>query len=140
MFEHIKNMLWTTVPAFILSAILFAVLSPKQAAIDLSQIDELKTTLKSLNLVHLYSFIPFLILLILAIKKVPAVITLSLSTLAALFVAFFIDQGLNAQNLLELLYSGFHIDSGVAEIDQLLGGGGIESMLFSISLSSLPCH
>ena len=45
LFDHIKNMMWTTIPAFVISVILFAVLSPQKAASNFTNINELKASL-----------------------------------------------------------------------------------------------
>lgn len=133
LFEHIRNMLWTTVPAFIISFFLFAMLSPRDASTDFAEVDFLKNTLVSLNLVHWYSLIPFLLMAGLAIKKVSALLTLSAGTISAVGISIIVNNvGLGAQ--LEILFSGFKSDSGVEEVDALLSRGGMESMMFSVSL------
>lgn len=133
-FEHIKNLLWTTIPAFIITFILFALLSPKEATTTFENINLLKETLQGLDIVHYYSLIPFVLLAILAIKRVSTILTLSFGILSAIVLAFFVQKEFSIGIAMELLYSGFKIQSGVEEIDTLLGQGGIESMMFSISL------
>lgn len=134
LFEHIKNMMWTTVPAFLLSFVLFAILSPAEASASFEKITLLKETLRSLNLVHLYSILPFLVLTILAIKRVSSIVTLSAGILSSLVLTFFVQENFNFAVMIKLLFSGFEIKSGVEEIDVLLGRGGMESMMFSMSL------
>lgn len=134
LFEHIKNMLWTTVPAFIISLIVFAFLSPKDAAASFDNIALLKRSLLELNLVHWYSLIPFIILAILAIMRVSAIFTLSSGVLSGIIMSFFVQTDYGFKQVLMLLYSGYKSNSGVEDIDSLLNRGGMESMLFSISL------
>jgi len=134
LFEHIKNMMWTTVPAFLLSFVLFAILSPAEASASFEKITLLKETLRSLNLVHLYSILPFLVLTILAIKRVSSIVTLSAGILSSLVLTFFVQENFNFAVMIKLLFSGFELKSGVEEIDVLLGRGGMESMMFSMSL------
>lgn len=134
LFDHIKNMLWTTIPAFILSFILFMVLSPEKTEANFTKIALLKDTLTELGVVNILSFIPFILLAILAIKRISAIITLSIGIISGLILSFFIQHDFSFQIMLTLLFSGYHSESGVEEIDQLLGRGGIESMMFSISL------
>lgn len=134
LFEHIKNMMWTTIPAFIISFILFVVLSPTEAVVNIDKITELKNTLNRLGLVHIYSLIPFIILSFLAIKRVSAMVTLSFGIISSLLLAFFVQKDFTLQAMMKLLFSGYEIQSGSEEIDSLLGRGGMESMMFSISL------
>ncbi len=134
LFEHIKNMLWTTVPAFVLSLVLFMFLSPGEEISKINKMDELKGMLLELNLVHWYSVIPFLLLAILAVKKVSAIVTLGTSTLSALILTPFVQTNFPLEKILSLLYFGYKSETGNAEIDSLLTRGGMESMMFSISL------
>ncbi|MFP7300506.1 Na+/H+ antiporter NhaC [Neobacillus niacini] len=134
LFEHIKNMLWTTIPAFILSLIVYLVISPAEAEQSIKQMGILKEELLNLNLVHWYSLLPFLILTILAAKKVPAIGTLSAGILSALFISVWMNSGVSVKGLFDLLYSGFKSESGLQEVDSMLSRGGIESMMFSISV------
>lgn len=133
-FEHIKNMMWTTIPAFVISLILFAFLSPKDASVSFEKINLLKDTLLKLDLVHIYSIIPFLLLSVLAIKRVSAMLTLSIGIMSAVLISFFVQKDFTFQFMMELLFSGYRSSSGVEEVDALLARGGMESMMFSISL------
>ncbi|MBX9972084.1 Na+/H+ antiporter NhaC [Cytobacillus firmus] len=134
LFEHIKTMAWTTIPSFIISLAIFAVLSPGEAASDFSKIAQLKKTLLDEGLVHWYSLIPFAILTIMAIKRISAIITLSAGILSALILAIFVQNSFGFEKVMSLLYSGYASKSGSEEVDALLSRGGMESMMFSISL------
>lgn len=134
LFEHIKNMLWTTVPAFILSFVFFMMLSPDEEPTHFEKIDELKRALIDLDFVHWYSVIPFIILAVLALKKVSSIVTLAVSTISALLLSPFVQSQFGATEILNLLYYGYKSESGIAEIDSLLSRGGMESMMFSIAL------
>ncbi len=134
LFEHIKNMAWTTIPAFILSLIVYIILSPVETAQSIEQMGIVKDALVSMNLVHWYSLLPFLILAILAAKKVPAIATLSAGILSALLISVWMNGGVDSKGLLDLLYSGYKSGSKIEDIDAMLSRGGIESMMFSISV------
>ncbi|MBY0120955.1 Na+/H+ antiporter NhaC [Bacillus sp. S/N-304-OC-R1] len=134
LFDHIRNMALTTIPAFIISFFLFAIFSPGEAAANFSNLVLLKETLVKEEYVHWYSLAPFLILAYLAIKKVSAITTLSASILSALLISFFVQKNFGLEKMMNLLYFGFKSDTGVQEVDSLLTRGGMESMMFSISL------
>nr|WP_263323857.1 Na+/H+ antiporter NhaC family protein [Neobacillus sp. Marseille-Q6967] len=134
LFDHIKNMSWTTIPAFIFSLIFYLIISPKETEQSLEQMEVIKEVLMDLNLVHWYSLLPFLILAVLAAKKVSAIATLSAGTLSALLISFMINSGNASKGLFDLLYSGYKSGSGIEEVDSMLTRGGIESMMFSISV------
>jgi NhaC family Na+:H+ antiporter len=134
LFEHIKNMAWTTVPAFAISLVLFAVLSPGEAASDFTKIAQLKETLQDQGLVHWYSLLPFVILTVMAIKRISAIITLSAGIISSLLIAVLVQNSFGVQEVMSLLFSGYVSESGSEEVDSLLSRGGMESMMFSISL------
>lgn len=134
LFEHIKNMAWTTIPAFILSFVVYLVLSPAETEQSMKQMLLVKEGLLKMNLVHWYSLLPFIILAVLAAKKVPAIATLSSGVISAIFITIWINGGLDSKGLLDLLYSGFKSESGIKEVDSMLTRGGMESMMFSISV------
>lgn len=134
LFEHIKNMTWTTVPAFILSFLLFLMLSPSDIAGNFGQVIMIQEELRYLNLVHWYSLIPFFVLAVLAFKKVPSVITLGSSSLTALGISLLITDKESWAEIPSILYSGFKVDTEMEVVHSLLSRGGVESMFFSISL------
>ena len=134
LFEHIKNMAWTTVPAFLISLSLFFILSPADSGMHYKEVNQIKQELVGMNLVHWYSFIPFGVLVVLALKKIPAIFTLGSSALTALMISLVTTDKEKWSELPSILYSGFQPDTNIAVVDSLLSRGGIESMLFSVSL------
>lgn len=133
LFEHIKNMCWTTIPALILSAIIYAILSPSKVLQNTHKINTFKEGLLSTNMVHWYTLIPLLVLMIMAIKKVPAIITLATGTLIAILISYFHHQ-YGFSEVLSNLFNGYTSHTGIKDIDSLLSRGGINSMMFTVGL------
>ncbi len=74
LFEHIRNMLWTTVPAFIIAFIAFFILgSGTSGDVDFTNFI---STLEKNATISIFTLIPILLLFLFAFKKVPAVPTL----------------------------------------------------------------
>ncbi|MER1985355.1 MAG: Na+/H+ antiporter NhaC [Solibacillus sp.] len=132
-FTHIRNMMYTTIPAFILSLIVYAVLSPSAASIDQAEMTVMKETLRATNLVHWYAVIPLLVLIVCTSLKVPALLTLAISAGAGIMVSYF-HMTLPAEALFGILYGGYTSTIGVESIDSLLTRGGMSSMYFTIML------
>ncbi len=133
LFDHIKNMAWTTVPALIISFIAFAVLSPNEVTGSLTKLGVFQNGLSETKLVRGDAWIPFIVLLALAIKKIPALATLAISSLSAILLAF-LHHTIKLTELPGLLFGGYHSDTGVKVVDSLLSRGGMESMMFTVSL------
>ncbi|WP_332646528.1 Na+/H+ antiporter NhaC [Lysinibacillus sp. 54212] len=133
LFEHIKNMSLTTVPAFVISAILYSVLSPSVETFDASTIASYKASLLQTNFIHWYAIVPLLILIACTLLKMPAFLTLIVSSLVALVLSTF-HMSLTFADYSAILYNGFVSETGVEVIDSLLTRGGISSMYFTIML------
>ncbi|MFP7200967.1 Na+/H+ antiporter NhaC [Lysinibacillus halotolerans] len=133
LFEHIKNMSWTTIPAFFISGVLYATLSPSVEGVDNTTIVFYKASLQDANFVHWYAIVPLLVLIVCTFKKVPAFLTLIVSSLVALFLSIF-HTSLSVSDYCAILFSGYVSETGVEVIDSLLTRGGISSMFFTIML------
>lgn len=73
LFEHIRYMLWTTVPSFILALILFLIIGFSEDTTETaSRIEEMQTVLNDSFDLGAHLLIPLVVLLTLAIKKMPA--------------------------------------------------------------------
>ena len=134
LFDHIKNMGWTTFPAFIISFILFAILSPNISTADTTNMEIFQQGLLDTGLVHWYvAVIPIAVLVIFSLMKAPALLGLSAGTLSAIIVSFF-HSSMSLGDILNTLFSGYASNTGVVEIDELLTRGGMESMFFTIGI------
>src|SRR5699024_4752592 len=127
LFAHIKNMTWTTIPAFIISFILFAVLSPSISASTFAAMEQFQSELLSTGLVTWgASMIPILVLIVFSIKKSPALLALAASSLTALIVAIFLKNA-PLGKLMGIIFRGYESVTGFEDIDELLSRGGMES-------------
>ena len=133
LFEHIKNMMWTTVPGFIISALIFFFLSPASGE-KTEEVTVFLQALQDYSYIGLWPLLPFIVVVILAIRKVSATITLSAGIATAVVIAFISNTELKITEMATILFSGFVMKSNVEVLDSVLSRGGIESMMNSISL------
>ncbi|WP_324822620.1 Na+/H+ antiporter NhaC [Sinanaerobacter sp. ZZT-01] len=142
LFAHIKSMLYTTVPAFIISLIIYTVLGMKYSAdsIDTSAVDAiLKGIGDNFNVSPLYtliSLIPLAAVVFMAAKKVSALAAMIIAALIAMVIAM-IMQGYSILEMMSFMNYGYTIDTGVAAVDKLLNRGGIQAMMWTVSLGYL---
>ena len=134
LFKHIKHMMWSTVPAFIVSFILFAILGHTSKGASLSAIQEVTTTLEANFTISIWSLIPLFLMLLCAWKKVPAILTILLNIAVAVGMIFIQDPQTSLNGLATVIESGFVAKTGNQQIDALLSRGGIESMMPTVSL------
>lgn len=134
LFKHIKHLMWSTVPAFIVSLILFAVLGLNNTNADLSEIDTVINVLESNFSISFWSLIPIALMLICAWKKIPAIITILLNVIVAVIMIIIQDPSVKMANIATVVESGFISETGNTQIDLLLSRGGISSMMPTVAL------
>ncbi|MFW7362190.1 Na+/H+ antiporter NhaC [Vagococcus fluvialis] len=134
LFKHIKHLMWSTVPAFIVSLILFAVLGLNNTNADLSEIDTVINVLENNFSISFWSLIPIALMLICAWKKIPAIITILLNVIVAVIMIIIQDPSVKIANIATVIESGFISETGNTQIDLLLSRGGISSMMPTVAL------
>lgn len=134
LFKHIKNMMWSTIPAFVVSLILFTVLGVSNASADLSEIQTVIQVLETHFSISVWSLIPIVLMLICAWRKIPAIITILLNVVVAVGMIVIQNPSVNIQKLAQVIEKGFVSQTGNEQIDLLLSRGGIDSMMPTVSL------
>lgn len=133
LFDHIKNMMYTTIPAFIISSIFFAFLSPWNKAGDISSVEQFKVDILSTDLVHGYALLPFALLIVFSFLKVPAIVSIIFTSVASLGIAE-IHTHYSLQEIGEFLFAGFSKADIPNSIASLVSRGGINSMFFTLTI------
>ncbi|WP_053983640.1 Na+/H+ antiporter NhaC [Niameybacter massiliensis] len=141
LYDHIKTMSYTTVPAFFIALIMYGVIGLKYSGGVGNQegIEQLMQGLDSVFHISIWALLPMIILLIMSIKKVPAVLALTISSLVAVIVAILI-QKTPINEALMCLYAGYTTPTGNEIVDTLLMRGGISSMMWSFTLGFLALN
>ncbi|QZY53915.1 Na+/H+ antiporter NhaC [Crassaminicella profunda] len=135
LFDHIRSMVYTTGPAFILSLIIYGIIGMKftGGSIDTSQIDIILNGLKANYWISPVTLIPPLVVVVLAVRKWSGLAVMVVaSILGAVFAMAF--QGYGLGEMLSFMNDGFVSSTGIEEIDKLLSRGGLQSMMWTISL------
>ncbi len=134
-FDHIKHMLYTTVPSFLIAITLFAIIGMRfkgGAGADTTEINAVLETLQATFKISPIIFIAPLSVVLMIIFKVPAIPGMIGGTLVG--VLFSLGQGHAISDILSSLFYGFEISSGNAMVDSLLNRGGMLGMMETISL------
>lgn len=148
LFAHIRHMLWTTVPAFVIALLFFSMIDAGAAA-EPEQIAILRSALADQFNVGIGVLIPLLVMLFLIWRKVPAYPAIMLATVAGVATAALLQADVvrafalskNADSSVPLieglwltLFGGFEGNTGNEELNQLISKGGIASMLNTVWL------
>lgn len=132
-FEHIKSMLWTTIPAFVISLIVYQIFSFRvSGTIDYTRINMIIDAIADTFTLNPLLLLPPIVVLILSYKKVPSIPALWVGTVIAMILALAI-QGVGFKDLITTMYSGSNFETSLEEVDNLLNRGGITSMVSSIA-------
>lgn len=135
-FSHIKNMMPTTVPAMLLGLIVYLLVGffvIDAQSVSFEKIEKITTALDGNFFISAWVLLPALIVMVLALKKYPPIPSLFAGVVAGGITAM-IAQGQTLQAIFDFANNGYAIDTGVEEIDSLLNRGGIQSMMWTISL------
>lgn len=151
LYTHIRAQAWTSVPAFAIGAVVFAVLGlsgegvlPDDAAAsaDLNKLDQIYW-------ISLWNLLPLLALLGMSLKKSPSALAILAASLFAGLLGIytqpevfqrFVGEPELAGPLVYLkgiwsaMATGFQANSGLEDVDRLLSRGGMDSMLGTIWL------
>ena len=79
---------------------------------------------------------PAVVVIVMAVCKCPSIPTLMVSTLVAVVLAMLV-QGQTLSGILNILDSGFSIDTALPEFNWLVYRGGLQSMLWTAALGIL---
>lgn len=134
LFAHIKNMMWSTIPAFLGSLIGFFILNKTTSHANLSQIAHTLAVLEANFTIDWLTIIPLVLLFICAWKKIPAIFTLMLNIFVSCVIIFIHTPKTNLSDLATLMESGFVANTSDASVNALLSRGGIGSMADTITL------
>lgn len=143
-FEHIRSMLWTTLPAAAVAIIAFTSLGfaypPEIAAGGLGQMQPFIDALGSIFAFHPLLLVPPLIVLVGSVRKMPTVPTLVVSVLTACALALAF-QPFTLADVLQSVYRGFDTamapwGTGVTEqVTTLLDRGGLYALIDAVVIA-----
>ena len=137
LYHHIYSMLFTTFPSFLIALVIFIAIGFNTGSNQLvnTEIAAIQAALDSIyGLFPLVTLLPIVVLATLSIRRVPAEVAMSASIVTAVLIALFY-QGSSIDVVLNALWSNTPGQSGIANLDDLLGRGGIFSMSWTLILA-----
>ena len=142
LFDHIRHMLWTTVPAFVIALVLFTIMGFTEDSsaqeVSIGSVQETILATYNISLIHL---LPLVVLVVMAIKKVPAFPAIFIGAIIGavwgmVFQPELLARVAGGSSFVEVIsvvwqamFDGFSVTTGDENMDKLLSGGGMSSML-----------
>ncbi len=135
LFSHIRHMFYTTVPSILITTLIFFILG-RNVPIDVASLNEMKTMISiiesQVNISSLTLLSP-IIVITLAIKKLPVIPSLVVGIITAGVTAVGF-QGVTFSDFLGVLQHGTSFPIENNQVNNMLNRGGLQSMMWSISL------
>ncbi len=135
LFSHIRHMVYTTLPGYIIATILYGILGAhfSHGSIDTQNIDIILNTMKASFFIHPVLLLPPLFVILMVVKKIPPLPALLGGTLLGGIFAVF-AQSSSLADVISAAHSGYVSSTGVKMVDELLTRGGIMSMMETVAL------
>ncbi|MGD2246050.1 MAG: Na+/H+ antiporter NhaC [Candidatus Aminicenantes bacterium] len=135
LFAHIRHMVYTTLPGYVLSLVLYGVIGTKfvGGTIDSQNIQIILSTIKSNFFIHPVLLLPPVLVIVMVIKKIPPLPALLGGTILGGVFAM-ITQSRSLMDVIQAAKSGFVSKTGVAMVDELLTRGGLDYMMNTVAL------
>jgi NhaC family Na+:H+ antiporter len=135
LFDHIKSMLYISVPAALISLVLYTIIGRfyLESGADFANINLILENLEQNFNITLWTLIPPTLMLLLSLFKMPAIASLSISFITASFFAF-LTQGATFAEILNVAANGYQADTGMELLDGLLTQGGINNMMSTVAI------
>ena len=136
LFDHVRSMVYTTGPAILISILLYGLmgLKFKSGTINDEQISVILTGLATNYKISVITLLPVIAVIGLAIKRVNGLAVMMVASLiGGIFALAY--QGYGLGEIANFMNYGVKSETGVKVVDKLLSRGGLQSMMWTISLS-----
>ncbi len=135
LFQHISSMMWTTVPAFVVAAVLYAIVGIMHVKGQVVPVESLGAILGGLEAkfsLSFWAFIPPILMIVLAYMRFPVLPIMLVCLLSAVVIALL--EGVPAGGIAKILTTGYVSETGVKQLDVLLSRGGLMSIMPTVLL------
>jgi Na+:H+ antiporter, NhaC family len=135
LYTHIRHMMYTTSVSFGLTLVIEFILGFFYAGknVGTESVNTILNTLDAQFSINPLLLLPPLIIMVLAYKKIAAIPGIALGILTAVGLGIII-QGNTFGDILSVSYGGYASKTGVEAVDNLLSKGGLQSMMYTISI------
>ena len=136
LYDHVTAMMVTTIPSFIISLVLYGIVGAvvvNRDGYDATLAHDIQDVIADNFYLSPWIMLPVLVVIVAAVKRIPAIPSLMLATVFGGVIAM-AAQGASMAEVLNAMHYGYVADTGNRVADELLNRGGIDSMMWTISL------
>lgn len=130
LFDHIKHMLWSATPAWLIGLLIYFIVGLKYGAdrVEDKTMIQITQTLKDNFNFNILLLLPMVIVFYFAATKKPTIPGMLLSSFVAGILAI-IFQKASITEIAAALNTGYQANTGVEQVDRLISRGGMMSMM-----------
>jgi len=130
LFDHIKHMLWSATPAWLIGLFVYFLVGLKYGAekVESETMSNITQTLKSHFNFNIFLLLPMIIVFYFAATKKPTIPGMLLSSFVAGLLAL-IFQKASVTDIATAMNTGYQANTGLEEVDRLISRGGMMSMM-----------
>jgi NhaC family Na+:H+ antiporter len=136
LFDHIRHMMWSATPAWLISLAIYFVIGLRygDAPVDAEPVRIMTSTLRQNFRFNVLLLVPIVLVFYLALTKRPTIPSILISSaVAGILAAVF--QKAAVVSIAQAMNSGFVPDTGIENVDRLLSRGGLNSMLDALMIA-----
>ncbi len=130
LFDHIKHMIWSATPAWLIGLFVYFLIGLKYGAerVESETMKSITQTLKSHFHFNILLLLPMVIVFYFAATKKPTIPGMLLSSFVAGFLAL-VFQKASVTEIATAMNTGYQANTGLEEVDRLISRGGMMSMM-----------
>lgn len=136
LYAHIKSMLYTTIPSYLIVFAVFSWIGSSYVdqALPEAELELLLNGLDATYEINLFMLLPMVVLIGLAMRKLAAEAAMLIAALIAMLLAIFV-QGVSLNQVLTGVYDGAEVSTGIETLDTLFNRGGIKDIVQTFTLA-----
>jgi len=126
LFDHIKHMLWTTTPAWLIGLVVYFFVGRSYAirTFEANQMEIILNTIRTHFHFHWLLLLPPILILYFAVRKKPTIPGMIITSLVATLLGLII-QKVSLKNMVLAMTLGYESATGVEVVDRLFTRGGM---------------
>lgn len=136
LYKSVKELLCTTIPALLLSIIIFAIIGAGYSSANVTASAQIETTLSGLESAYnlnIFCLLPVVVMVIMMVRKAPAVATMLAAAAAGMIVTVSVQHH-SLTDSFGYLVNGYVGNTGIADVDRIITRGGVNGMMGTIAL------
>ncbi|MFO7552374.1 MAG: Na+/H+ antiporter NhaC [Haliea sp.] len=136
LFDHIRSMTYSTGPAIALTLLIFFIWGLNTGGGTIENQGIIAAIIEGIEAnysLHLLTLLPPVLVVTLAVRRVGGLAVMVIGAFTGVLIAILV-QGQTTALMLHYMNYGYESKIGIAEVDRLLSGGGLQNMMWTVSL------